>query len=109
MELSISRPNPVGAAEAKKRIHALLAQVLFLGKVDTGIWSWDGYVAAVSFRLYGLSFVGKLNVTETTVDVTAPLPIIAVPFRSRINKEISSAIDNALSGVPVFETKGVFQ
>lgn len=96
-ELSIIRPHNLGIDEAKRRINSLLAETVLEGKITAPSWTWTNYVAVVKFGLEGFSFTGQLTVNENSVEVSATLPIIALPFRTRVTKVITDRLDQALN------------
>jgi hypothetical protein len=96
-QLFITKNHNLGAAEAKDRIDRLLARTSLRGEISNVNWSWNGYLASVSFTMYGTSFHANLSVAENTVTISAQLPLLALPFKGRIESTIGVELDQTLA------------
>jgi|ERR1043166_1133704 hypothetical protein len=90
--IKLSVPHKLGAAEAKKRITKLIGEVRQqFGDLATDVReSWDGNIGTFSFRAMGLTVQGTLEVQPAEVKVEINLPMAALPFKGRVEQEISA-------------------
>lgn len=89
-KINLSVPHNLGQDEAKKRISGLMAQTRsqFAGSVTDVTETWNNYTNSFSFRVMGFSISGKLDVQPTQVQIEISLPLAALPFKSRVEKDI---------------------
>lgn len=90
--IKLSVPHKLGADEAKKRIQQLIADTRkqFGHTVSDVKESWTDRRGDFSFRAMGFSVSGILKVEPTTADLEIQLPFAALPFKGRVEKEISN-------------------
>jgi len=94
--IEVVKQHSLGAMQAKAKINQYLAQQCLLGEVRSLTWRWTGFNAAISFAIDGTMFNGTLAVTEHTVEIEGPIPLLAFPFRGRIETELRAKLDKAL-------------
>ena len=97
--IKLSVPHKLGADEAKKRITQLISETRsqFGHSVSDVQESWQDNRGTFSFRAIGFSVSGNLQVEPTTVDVDINLPFAALPFKSRVENEISKRATELLA------------
>jgi len=90
--IKISVPHDLGADEAKHRIVNLVSEAKgnFGKSVSDVKESWIDNRGEFSFRAMGFSVSGNLQVEPKSVDLEITLPFAALPFKSRIEGELSS-------------------
>jgi hypothetical protein len=89
-KINLSVPHQLGQDEAKKRIASLMAlnRGQFEGSVSDVTETWNDYTNTFSFRVMGFSVTGTLDVQPAQVHVQIHLPFAALPFKSRVEKDI---------------------
>jgi hypothetical protein len=89
-KIDLSVAHKLGQEEAKKRIASLIAdsRTRFAGKISNVAESWNGYVDAFSFEAMGFAVSGKLAVQPAQVSIELHLPLVAYPFKARIENEL---------------------
>lgn len=99
--INISVPHKLGADEAKKRIATLISESKekFGNQVSDVRESWNGNRGDFGFKAMGFDVSGNLQVQPAMVDVEINLPFAALPFKGRVEKEISDRAKKLLSGV----------
>ena len=87
---SVTVPHTLGADEAKRRLSGMLAQTReqFADSISDVQETWNGYVNDVSFRALGFHITGAISVEPAQVQVDIQFPFAALPFKSRIEREI---------------------
>ena len=88
MNLSVS--HNLGTEEAKQRITSLVAdtKAQFGGMICDLEESWSGNIGQFRFRAMGFAVTGQLHVEPTAVEIEVNFPFAALPFKSRVEKEI---------------------
>lgn len=59
-------------------------------------WDDEGNLQ-FGFKALGLKISGNLSVSETNAEIDGTIPFAAIAFKGRIEKEITAALENALS------------
>ena len=97
--IKLSVPHKLGVDEAKKRIQQLISetQKQFGHTVSDVKESWTDHRGDFSFRAMGFSVSGVLKVEPTTADLEINLPFAALPFKGRVEKEISARAQELLA------------
>lgn len=90
--IKLSVPHQLGVEEAKRRISHLVsdAKSQFGSNVTDVREEWTQNTNEFSFRAMGFSVSGNLEVNEKTVDGEILLPFAALPFKGRIEEELST-------------------
>lgn len=89
--IKFSVPHKLGAVEAKRRIANLIGQTRtqFGDKVTDVNERWIADRGEFSFKAMGFPISGVLEVKSDAVDGELNLPFAALPFKSRIEAELS--------------------
>jgi hypothetical protein len=89
-----------GRQQATDRLRSLaqMAEGQFRHQVTeiTQTWHDDGRVD-FSIRAMGMTVAGQMLVSDDNVRIEAKLPLMAMPFRSRMEDALRDAISDALS------------
>ncbi len=97
--IKISVPHQLGAEEAKRRITQLITETKaqFGQHVSDVQESWNGNQGNFGFKARGFNVSGNLQVEPTLANMEIHLPFAALPFKSRIEQEISTRARQLLS------------
>ena len=97
--IKLSVPHKLGAEEAKKRVTKLIsdARAQFGHSVSDVKESWTDQRGTFSFRAMGFAISGTLQVDPASVDLEINLPFAALPFKSRIESELSGKAKELLA------------
>jgi hypothetical protein len=97
--IKIAVPHQLGTDEAKKRITQLISETKaqFGSHVSDLKESWNGDRGDFSFSARGFSVSGNLQVEPTNARMDINLPFAALPFKGRIEKEISARAKELLT------------
>ena len=95
----MSIPHRLGAEEAKQRIARLITETRgkFGGTVSDVEESWTENRGTIRFKAMGFSVSGSLDVQPSLVNVEINLPFAALPFKSRIESELSGKAKELLT------------
>jgi hypothetical protein len=98
--IRLSVPHNLGATEAKTRISRLFTELRTqLGSSITDVEeSWTDNRGLFRFRMMSIPISGRLQVEPAEVHVEVDLPFAALPFKSRVENEISTRARALLSG-----------
>jgi hypothetical protein len=90
--IKTSVPHKLGTDEAKKRITHLISEskTKFGNSVSDVEESWTENRGTFRFKAMGFSVSGHLQVEPSTVQVEINLPFAALPFKSKLENEIST-------------------
>src|SRR5688572_10177248 len=90
--IKLSLPHKLGADEAKKRITNLINETKekFGNQVCNVRESWNGNRGDFGFKAMGFDVTGNLLVHPATVDVEINLPFAALPFKGKIERDLST-------------------
>lgn len=96
---SVSVQHGLGQATARQRVESFLESVLrdYAEHVSNMDGQWTENRLAFRFVTSGLSISGLLEVEERLVAVSGPLPLAAVLFRGRIERQIRDELQQLLS------------
>jgi len=97
-KISLSVRHQLSQEEAKQRLARLAAEVRAKnsGHVTDIAESWNGYVDTFSFRALGFSVSGSVEVREAEVVVEMKVPLAALMFKSRVEREVLAHARQAL-------------
>lgn len=92
-------PHKLGADEAKRRIQNLItdSKSKFGAQATDVRESWTGNHNDFGFKAMGMSVSGALDVQPAAVDVSMDLPFAALPFKGKIEKEITDRAKQLLA------------
>ncbi len=97
--IKISVPHNLGADEAKQRIVQLMTETKgkFGNQVSNLEESWNGNHGTIRFKAMGFPVSGDLYVEAAAVRVEINLPFAALPFKSKIENDLSTRAKALLS------------
>lgn len=97
--INLSIPHKLSPEEAKLRITKLITETKsqFGGSVSEVKESWADNKGTFSFRAMGFPVSGNLQVEPSTVQVEINLPFAALPFKGRVESEISTRAKQLLA------------
>ena len=92
-------PHKLGADEAKLRIEQLISETRakFGTHVSELRENWNGNHGTFSFRAMGFSVSGNLLVEPNVAHLEIHLPFAALPFKGRLENEISTRAKQLLA------------
>ncbi|MDQ6633032.1 MAG: polyhydroxyalkanoic acid system family protein [Verrucomicrobiota bacterium] len=90
--VKLSLPHKLGADEAKKRIAHLISESKGqFGHLASDVQeSWTDNKGTFSFKAMGFAVSGNLLVEPALVHVEINLPFAALPFKRKVENEISN-------------------
>jgi len=96
---SVSVQHTLGQHAARQRVESFLETVLrdYAQSISNVEGQWTENRLAFRFMTMGLHISGMLAVEEALVAVSGPLPLAAVLFRGRIEKQIRDELQRLLS------------
>ena len=92
--------HALGVDEARKRLRSFAEQVRnsYQGQVDEMQEDWDDNGnLQFAFSVMGMKIDGSLEIGESTARVNGNLPFAAALFRGKVEQEIKSNLEQALS------------
>ena len=98
-KIKLSVPHKLGAEEAKQRIIHLIGETKtkFGGTVSDVQESWTGNVGKFRFTAMGFPIAGTMEVQPATVDLEIDLPFAALPFKGRVESELTTRAKELLA------------
>jgi hypothetical protein len=95
----VSVPHDLSQDAARARVEEFLNAVQrdYAQHVSHVSGEWEENRLSFRFATSGLNISGTLNVEETAVEVSGPLPLIAALFRGRIEQQIRAELAKLLS------------
>jgi Putative polyhydroxyalkanoic acid system protein (PHA_gran_rgn) len=98
-KINVSVSHQLSRDEALSRIRARIVQIKaqYSHKVGDLREDWSGYVGKFSGSARGFSVSGKLDVQPSEVTVVIALPLIAFPFKGKIELGIRNELDVLLA------------
>ncbi|MCE9548630.1 MAG: polyhydroxyalkanoic acid system family protein [Planctomycetia bacterium] len=92
-------PHTLGQQKAVEHLHGLMGKMKqqYSEHIQDFEESWQGNVLSYSFRTFGMSIRGTMEVRETEVEVEASIPLAALMVKGKIEQEIRGALTKALS------------
>lgn len=97
--VNVSVPHQLGADEAKRRIQSLISDTKNkVGGQATDVReNWTGDRNDFGFKAMGMAVAGSMVVQPSAVDIRLDLPFAALPFKGKIEKEISEKAKELLA------------
>jgi hypothetical protein len=97
--MTLSVPHNLGTEEATRRIVHLIAETKehFGGMISDVNESWSGSTGTFNFRAMGFAVAGKIQVDASSVTIEIDFPFAALPFKSRVEKEILTQAQSLLA------------
>ncbi len=88
----------LGRDQAVDRLKEFVDQVQdqFQGQLDAADGAWEENVLDFSLKASGVSITGQLIVEETRARVAGNLPLMALPLRGFIERQIAQQLQTAL-------------
>jgi hypothetical protein len=98
-EFKTEVPHGLGKDEAVTRLKGFVEEVRdrFQDQLDNADGAWMENVLDFTLLASGITITGKLTVEETRAHVAGKLPIIAVPLRGMIERQIAQQLQTALT------------
>lgn len=98
-EFKTEVPHGLGQDEAVNRLKGFVQQVRdrFQDQLDNADGAWVENVLDFSLMASGITITGKLTVEDSRAHVAGKLPIIAVPLRGMIERQIAQQLQTALT------------
>ena len=95
----VSVPHDLGRDAARARVEQFLNAVQrdYAQHVSHVSGEWEENRLSFRFVTKGLNISGVLTVEDTLVEVSGPLPLVAVLFRGTIEQQIQSELAKLLS------------
>ena len=89
-KFSIKVPHNLTQDDALKRIQGLLGELKgqFSEKISNLSEEWMGNTNTFSFSVMGFSVSGALIVKHSEIEISGNLPLMAIPFKSKIESTI---------------------
>jgi hypothetical protein len=97
IEVAVS--HNLGQEEATRRLkdQSASAKARFGQHVSDLEEGWEGNVLSFAFTNFGVRVEGSVTSGDSEVRVEADLPLVAVPFRGAIEKQIRSDLEEILA------------
>ena len=88
--MKINVPHRTTKAKARKIVESRMAdaQKQFGHFIQSANYQWTGDVLAFEFKAKGFTGKGTLEVTDKEVIIDGKLPLLAMPFESKIKKTV---------------------
>ncbi len=98
-KVNVSVPHKLGADEAKRRIQSLItdSKSKFGSQATDVRETWTENHNDFGFKAMGMSVTGSLDVQPSAVGISMDLPFAALPFKGKIEKEISDRAKELLA------------
>ncbi len=92
-------PHSLGQAEATSRLKGFVERAgeRFGDQVSAMDGSWTDSVLSFSLTVMGMTIKGTLAVDDSSARVNGQLPLMAMPFRGKIENSIAAEIKQELS------------
>jgi hypothetical protein len=96
---NVSVPHNLGQSTARARVETFLESVQrdYAEHVQNVSGEWQENSLHFRFATHGLKISGAMNVGESQVDVSGPLPLLAAMFRGKIEQQIRDELAKLLS------------
>lgn len=97
--VTISVPHTLEANEAQRRIAHLITEskAKFSDSVTNVEESWTGNHGTFSFKAMGFNVSGNMEVESDSASVEINFPFAALPFKGRIENEITGRLKTLLA------------
>ena len=95
----VSVPHQLGREAARGRVEQFLEAVQrdYAAHISNVQGTWAGDQLQFGFSASGLAISGTMQVEESAVQVSGPLPLAAALFRGRIEQTIRDELQKLLS------------
>jgi hypothetical protein len=96
---NVSVPHELGQAAARARVEQFLEAVQrdYAEHVRNVSGEWQENQLSFRFLTSGLNISGTLAVEDNAVEVSGPLPFVAVLFRGKIEQQIRAELTKLLT------------
>ena len=90
-KINLTLSHNLGTEEAKRRVNHLVAETRTkFGDVISDVEeSWNGNVQTFRFRAMGFAVNGTIEAQPSAVLIQMHLPFAALPFKGRVESELS--------------------
>jgi hypothetical protein len=97
-KIQLTIPHTLAKEEAKRRIDNLMADTRngAATMVTDLEQSWNGDVQSFRFRAWGFAVSGSVTVNPADLLIEAQVPLAALPFKGRMEKEIRAHAEKLL-------------
>ena len=97
--LSVAVSHTLGQEQAIQRLKEQFASIKgrFGEHVSDSAEEWDGNVLRYRFTALGIQVQGTVTSEDSEVKVTASLPLVAMPFKGRIEQQIRDELEKILA------------
>jgi hypothetical protein len=96
--LSVAVPHALGREEAIERLKGQFGMLKdrFGHEISDLVEEWDDHVLRFGFTTYGFRVQGTVTSGESEVTVTAQLPLVAMPLKSAVERQIRGEVEKIL-------------
>jgi len=97
--VSVAVPHDLGQQEATDRLKAQFGNLKnrFGQDVSDVEEEWDGHVLQFGFTTYGIQIRGTVTSGESDVTVSANLPLVAMPVKGAIERQIRGELEKIVA------------
>jgi hypothetical protein len=97
--MSMSVPHGLPQGEALRRVKDKAAAVLrqYAAQLHNLQESWNDYAYAFSFAVMGMAIKGTVVIESAEVKLGAQVPLVALPFRGAIEKQVREELAQLLA------------
>ena len=94
-KVSVAVPHDLDQQEATERLKAQFGNLRdrFGQDVSDVEEEWDGHVLRFGFTTYGVQIRGTVSSGESEVTVAADLPLVAMPLKGAIERQIRGELE----------------
>jgi len=98
-KIHLTLPHSLSVEEAKHRVAHLIAEtrVEFSDVISDVEESWNGDIETFRFRAMGFTVTGTIEAQPSAVVIQMHLPFAALPFKGRVEAELSKHARNSLA------------
>ena len=98
-KFKFTQTHSLGHDEAKNRLSKLVDKMKedFKNLISNAEEHWEDNTAFFSFKIYGATVKGKVEVTKENADLEIEYPLTMAPFKSMVEKEIRKKAEELLS------------
>ena len=97
-DLTVAVPHALGQQEATERLQGQFGRLRerFGQDVSELVEEWDGHVLRFGFTTYGIPIQGTVTSGESDVTISAKLPLVAMPLKGAIERQIRGELEKIL-------------
>lgn len=97
-KFDFSIPHPLSIEDARDRLDRFIEglEAKFADSAKDIERNWEGNSLAYSFKTFGITIAGKMDVEDGKVNVMGDLPITAMMFKGKIESEIRKNLERLL-------------